>query len=242
MAQEGVYSAHLKCCTYTPFLSNFILGEIIVGRPKWYSHYSKSAEERRRFLPIGFFPDPEYRSKHKYMPSTDFGRREDLICPFLDTNLHCSIWQERNSACSSFHCKSSYGNLGMKFWRSYYEFFNYLEMNFAQLAMLEMGFDWEEVLDNLYWYEVQRVEEPNPYLNDSNYKRAWAHWNKKQKLYFAKCWQWFNNLDKQEFWKLLDEQGMTYFESLSRDLGCVISSSCQKLPKDNKRSLPSLNP
>ncbi len=95
------FSSQVKCCTYEPFLPNYLLGAMI--QEKGFEFFDQTFNKASGVLmPIGYFPSFELKNKLENNPKL-FGQSTDVRCHFY-LNGQCSIWPYRGSQCRSYFC------------------------------------------------------------------------------------------------------------------------------------------
>ncbi len=104
------FNERTKCCTHHPQLANYLVGRALrrndAGSER-IRERMKNPEGRTR---LGLQPPTSYQTRYEATRASGFGRDDALICPFRSqAPLSCSIWQDRNSTCRTWFCKSSKG-------------------------------------------------------------------------------------------------------------------------------------
>lgn len=144
------FRADLKCCTYHPFLPNYVAGEILEQpasvTPQSLQVVRDKILHRRYALPIGLVAPLSFQIPfHQRIPE-DFGQREDWLCPYYDkTRRNCGIWRHRNSTCITYFCKSSYAQAGQEFWLALKSYLLFLEVEISAHCARVAGFSADEV-------------------------------------------------------------------------------------------------
>lgn len=111
------YLPALKCCTYFPNLTNFLVGRVLRD-PDTAEGAARlrAAITRRAATPLGVHPSPSHTARYSAR-AMRFGRDEALRCPYLDGDK-CSVWRHRNSVCQTFFCKIDGGVPAASVWTS----------------------------------------------------------------------------------------------------------------------------
>lgn len=116
-------SAEWKCCTYRPFIANFLAGNAMLSfdfTPELFSDWD--------FLITGIAPNMKYRKHFFKKGKWGFGSDATLLCSFYDKKSGgCQIWQSRPAVCRTFFCKSTYHEAGAFYWNKAEEFSWHLE-------------------------------------------------------------------------------------------------------------------
>lgn len=178
------YDARLKCCTYYPFLPNYLVGAILTEasdaglETEGSSRIRGLIRERRFTLPIGVCAPPGYQEKFNATRSEAFGRDPELLCPFyIFKTGQCGVWRHRGHECATFFCTSSYGQRGESFWHEVRNLLHYTEMYLSQEAMLFKGFSSSEIDTNLTFIR-QPPEQPSGAAWQTGalgWSQIWAH-------------------------------------------------------------------
>ena len=217
MVEKTIYLAHLKCCTYHPFLPNYSVGAILNDNKQGAKILKKKIARREFTLPLGMMPSWHYRQKHKYKEGSDFGCMDDLLCPFFNSlSGGCHIWQQRSSACAAFHCESDRGDKGRDYWQQFNEAFYYVEMALSQDFLLHLGYDWEEVEEQLSYLEnsAHNVDSLKA-LSFKSYRRLWRHYAGREKVFYEECFEYLLSLDVQGVSQILGLEGVCKVNSLN---------------------------
>ena len=102
-----------KCCTYIPWIPNFLAGKILENQVAVFESYWDRADVR----PQGVWPDPDFVAE--YHPSSPFfGRNLKWRCPYFleQEGGLCGIWENRNGRCATWFCKHLRGQISHNFW------------------------------------------------------------------------------------------------------------------------------
>jgi hypothetical protein len=110
------FSPDAKCCTYVPYLVNFLTGRSLLGP----GQASVSARIARRSgvtpLALGMSHADIQRVAGE---RSQFGRSQVVVCPHFDHDTKgCGIWQTRNAVCSTWFCKHDRGAVSLRFWQA----------------------------------------------------------------------------------------------------------------------------
>lgn len=146
-----------KCCTYKPFIANFLVG-----------HIGEQLEEfdlsEWDFTICGIAPNLKYRKQFKGKSGWGFGTDATLLCSFYNKKSGgCSIWKNRPGVCRTFFCKSSYFEEGQAYWKSAEELTWMLEWVLLEDFLFEEG------------WTVDEVGEVKAYLNESAIEKKTAY-------------------------------------------------------------------
>lgn len=185
------FSRDTKCCTYYPFLSNYLIGGALAsGEFKTVQILKELILNRQWALPIGFVAPPTYQIKFLNKTVDDFGRRNDLLCPFYSSG-QCMVWAWRDSQCSTYFCgyDDSFGETHwLKKQFDLYEVEKYL----SQSCMLQKGFLLDEVEFNLSWIKLTNESKyPSGYQIEATlWAKFWQHYQDQIEQYYIECYRW----------------------------------------------------
>jgi Fe-S-cluster containining protein len=189
MVHEGQFKAQVKCCAYYPDIPNFMAGAILQQKGAAARVIETRLQSALQVSPLGVKAPAEYVGN--FRAQAHFGIRPDLICPFFQPETdNCGIWNLRPSTCTTYFCKSSYGEAGQQFWQNLDRFLGFIEMSLSQHALLAKGFIWPEI-------EAMLEERES----------GWAHWSHAPTELFAQCWLWVQALNPTEMRDLITGEG-----------------------------------
>lgn len=211
-AENGSYKEHLKCCTFEPFLPNYLVGAILKSSLFGKKALVEKIKQKKCSLPIGVRV-PWVFQKELHENPTDFGNREDWLCSYYDRTLNqCGIWKYRGSVCTSFYCQSSYQEKGIEFWRLFAEYMNLVEMGLAQEVLVHMDFSSRQIdqmLGALRWSSSCLLEKE---WDISQTREIWQDRFEQQEEFYEQCYkfvcgqissEWARNLDRNMLDKVL---------------------------------------
>lgn len=223
------YKKNLKCCTFHPFLPNFAVGALLnlqqnlqlnLNSESSINNSKKSSgiaaienkiANKEFNLPLGILAPFEYQFKFLNKEETDFGNDESLLCPYYDRiDNQCSIWQYRGVVCTSFYCRSDYGQNGLKFWAVLSDYLSYVEMALAEECLVQLDFSPRDLSDQLMYlnkFEFEANEVSQTTIDNTNYKLLWNAYADKPEFY-KKCFSLVENLNRSEFKVILGQQGL----------------------------------
>lgn len=195
-AMSPKYEKHLKCCTFEPYLPNYIVGEIL-SYDDQYPEVRKKLKDRirrREFtLPLGVVPNFKFQIEFNNRQPTDFGKRQDWICPYYDTGAErCYIWRLRGSVCTSFYCKSNRGERGLKYWDQVKEYLSLVEMTLAEELLVDRGFSPRQISEQLGYFNKKigsEFEKKQTALNGSEWKKVWDGYDDDVEGFYIECFK-----------------------------------------------------
>lgn len=221
---EIYYEAHLKCCTYFPFLPNYVVGAILsqesLVAPSAVQSLRRKIERREYSLPLGLVAPPKYQVPFNHRGKNEFGRREDWLCPYFNhEQQNCGIWRHRGAVCTSFYCKSSYGAQGIHFWEGVSNYLTYVEMALMEEALVMLDFSPRQISDLLNYlnrFEATKTELKTSCLSEKKARDLWNGYYQDQEGFFKKSFQIVSELDRKSFHELLGDTGQQLEENLRK--------------------------
>jgi len=216
---EIFYEPDLKCCTYYPFLPNYVVGAILSGEdtsktlaaPSALQSIRDKIETRQYSLPLGLVAPPSYQVPFNHRGKNEFGRREDWLCPYFNhQDQNCGIWRYRGAVCTSFYCKSSYGQKGIQFWDQISNYLTYVEMALMEESLVMLDFSPRQISDLLGYLnrqEATKLEMKSAVMPEKKARKLWNGYFDDQEGFFKKSFQIVAELDRKAFKELLGETG-----------------------------------
>lgn len=206
------YDENLKCCTYYPFMPNYLIGSALQDlNPAVYKTLSKIIDERSYSLPIGFAAPVRYQVMFSQRKPHEFGNREDWLCPYYDRGLNqCGIWKHRGAVCSTFYCKSSYGKAGLNFWNELSDYLTYVEMALLEESLVMLDFSPRQIVDLLEYLNRKSgsaSELRNWKLPEKKARQLWNGYYDEQEKFFKKTFEIVSGFKNDTFTELLGEMG-----------------------------------
>ena len=207
------YKSNLKCCTFHPFLPNYAVGGLLLQTEKTVGieKIENKIKTREFCLPLGILAPYDYQLKFLSKDETDFGNRADLLCPYFDKNQNqCSIWMYRGVVCTSFYCRSDYGQNGLKFWAVFSDYLSYVEMALAEECLVQLDFSPRDMSDQLMYlnkHDFDGVEQSQLVIQPEVDKKLWNGYEDKFEFY-KKCFNIVQSLNRQQFKEIIGQQGL----------------------------------
>lgn len=205
------YNPKLKCCTYYPFIPNYLVGALLSEElGEWTAAINiikKLIRDRRYTLPIGLCAPPGYQNLFREKTLHDFGNREDLLCPFYKIQTGgCSIWKFRGHECATFFCVSSYGQKGEEFWQGTREYLFNIEMELSQDCMMNKGYTPQETEENLNYIKRTDSDQNTSFaMTAVEWSKTWVHHQDNIEEYYKACFKFVIN-NKSGIKKSLNER------------------------------------
>lgn len=216
------FSPNTKCCTYHPWIPNYLVGSILSDKDSTngQNKISDIIQKRVGTFPTGIFAPRDYSALYQRGRELGFGRSEALLCPFYESPAgSCSIWKHRDAVCSTFFCKTISGNAGRAFWESVKTYLSHAERALAIAAVLDLcGSEGAAVIDRTMSRQFESgpltVEDLDRTVSASTYKESWSKWVGRESTFFQKCFNFVKNLSASEFKSLMGAEGRLKWESL----------------------------
>lgn len=206
-----LYEENLKCCTFVPFIPNFAVGGILTEKLDGYRIVEEFIDENRFALPLGLFPDFDYQYRFNHKKQKDFGNREDLLCHYYDRQKNrCSIWEFRGVVCTTFFCRSDYGQAGQNLWTEVNNYLSYVEMALAEDCLVMKDFSPRDISDQLVFLnkrEFTKKEKTQKTIAEKDLKPFWNGYKNPKQFYMA-CYELAQKQDRHSFKEILGEQGL----------------------------------
>ena len=225
------YRKDLKCCTFEPYLPNYLIGALLTkekpGSPAIQVIENK-IEKRRYSLPVGMLAPIRYQVAFNHRNETDFGNREDWLCPYYNRETNnCNVWRNRGAVCTTFFCKSSYGKKGMGFWAELNDYLTYVEMALMEDALVHLDFSPRQISDCLAYFnrfDGTKKELSKDSMDLVTAKKLWNGYFDEQKEFFVKTYLLVKDLDRKHFAEALGFQGEQLTEKLYKKMKLVEKS------------------
>lgn len=188
------FNPQTKCCTYVPYLANFLIGRIlqepdatkVPGRNLLQERLAKKIA----LTPLGLGRGAEFFEAYpQAVDAGEFGQDLGLRCPYY---LHeqgglCGVWQHRNAVCATWFCKHERGEPGMLFWRSVQELFSLAEKQLAFWCMQKVNPSTEALTHLNFPQEQESVSLYERELSEADYRLIWGDWWGREASYFVEC-------------------------------------------------------
>jgi len=201
-----------KCCTYTPTLSNFMAGAILVDpAPSLTTGKASLAARLSKGLgvgPLAILPPPAYKLLYRHSQSA-FGRNSTLQCPHLDTAQGtCSIWPYRDPTCVTWFCKHLRGKISQSFWKALRIFLDAVTKELSLWCLLQLNIG-EEALALLGVRREDGITSENLQSNEldgrcdaDTARKTWGRWWQRETAFYAECARLVSDLDFNEVEKI----------------------------------------
>ena len=214
------YRPDLKCCTFHPFLPNYLIGALLSDSSATEAHkiFKGKISRREYALPIGMVAPIKYQVEFNNRDEHEFGQREDWLCPYYNKEKqNCNVWRHRGVVCTTYFCKSSYGKLGEQFWEKLSNYIWYVESALLEEALVMMDFSPRQVMTLLDYHnrnEGSAAEKKTNFLPEAKAKDLWNGYYDDQEGFYKKTFEIISGLDKKSFHELLGDMGQSLEEEL----------------------------
>ena len=207
------YKSTIKCCTFHPYMPNFAVGGLLQLKTDTVGiqNLRKKIIEREFAFPIGLMAPFDYQFKFLNKDESDFGNDENLLCPYYDRlKNQCSVWQYRGVVCTSFFCRSDYGQNGLKFWAVLSDYLSYVEMALAEECLVQLDFSPRDLSDQLEFLNKREFEQGETEQRKLSVETDMALWNGySDKIeFYQKCFAIVQKLDRTQFREIIGQQGL----------------------------------
>lgn len=210
--QKPFYKPNLKCCTFEPFLPNFLVGGILNDPDLSYAHQLIRGKIRLNefVLPIGLVAPLAYQIQFYESKKSLFGQNADFICPYYEPTLGtCEIWQYRGNVCTTFICESSYGKEGHLFWNHLGDLLSLTEQVLMEEALVNLDFSPRQVSEMFQFLNVTKGTQKDRVkwsLSPAEMKYFWNGYEDPEAFYL-KTFALAQEISHKEFNTILGETG-----------------------------------
>ncbi|NUN06766.1 MAG: hypothetical protein HUU57_13510 [Bdellovibrio sp.] len=207
------YRPDLKCCTFHPFLANYMVGALFYEESSTEAHriFRDKIARREYALPLGMVAPVQYQVQFNNRSEGEFGQREDWLCPYYNKQTqNCNVWRNRGVVCTTFFCKSSYGKTGLKFWEKLSNYLWYVELALLEEALVMLDFSPRQVMTLLDYhnrFDGTAAEKKTRVIPEALAKDLWNGYYDDQEGFYKKAYDVVANIDKKSFHEMIGEQG-----------------------------------
>lgn len=209
-----VYDPTLKCCTFEPFVPNYLAGGLFneASRfPNGVTALRKKIANREYALPIGLLPSVRFQVEFNQREKGDFGNRPDWICPYFQKDTqNCGIWKYRGTVCTTFFCQSDHGARGQRFWGHLSDLLAYVEMALMEETLVELDFSPRQVsacVDYLNRQEGRPEELLSHALEAKKWKELWNGYDSGIEEFYKKCHAKVLSWDRERVEEIMGDWG-----------------------------------
>jgi hypothetical protein len=223
------YRPDLKCCTYEPFLPNYLVGALLSStqtHPSARQALLHKIEINSYALPIGMVASPRFQIRFNRRKANEFGQREDWLCPyFVKENQNCGVWKYRGAVCTTYYCQSSFGVMGTEFWKQMSDYLTYVEMALMEEALVQLDFSPRQISDCLGYLNRQkqtRAEAQSDVMPEAVARKIWNGYFEDRVGFYKKTYDIVKSLSESQFREALGELGDEIEGSLMESLQEVL--------------------
>lgn len=209
-----------KCCSYHPYLSNFICGAILSedGQYQGQEKILEKISKRLGVTPYGIIPPLSYLTEKQVLDSPDFWLKpqyllEKQLCPFYDGSS-CSIWSYRDHLCSTYFCSSIGGLSGKKFWMTVNEYLKLMQTVLERYSMISVGWLAHLIIPEPLSSKEIFWEDKNGVVFEDNYKKLWGDWIGREADFYKSCYKIISSTDENTFKQLSGRNGETLLSKI----------------------------
>ena len=196
------FKPDLKCCTYEPYLPNYLVGAIFAdpdpALEEGRRRLRKKIAERTGITPERIAP-PRKKTLLATMAADSgfFGRSYAIVCPYLDGEKGlCTVWRHRESVCSTYYCKYVHGGIGFAFWRSLKEYLGYVEIGLSRWAAKDIDSTVTEPTLRRGELSLEDLEDRPP--SDASYETYWREWVGREEEFYVESFKRVSALTKED--------------------------------------------
>jgi hypothetical protein len=215
------YKPDLKCCTFEPYLPNYLVGAIFESNSTSAAarnEMQNKIAKRTGSLPIGMTAPISYQVEFNKRKPKDFGNREDWLCPYFNRELqNCGIWKYRGAVCTTYYCQSNFGKKGLEFWEQLNDYLTYVEMALMEEILVHLDFSPRQISDCLVYLnrkEATKAEMSTTSIDLATSKKLWNGYFNEQEEFFRKTFHMAKDFDRKRFQEALGEIGHEIQEKL----------------------------
>lgn len=200
----------LKCCTYRPFIANFLVGGFANSQA-----FDETLLNEWDFLILGLTPNIRYRKHFAKKGKWGFGTDATLLCTFFQKQSgQCKIWESRPTVCRTFFCKSSYAEAGAYYWKTSEEWTWLLEWVLLEDFLHHQGWTLEEVGHAKEYLKDDKITQQKTWPEEFFLKDL-----QKAKQFYSEARQYVDDLGESAVMDLLGVKGRTMYQELLAQKG-----------------------
>lgn len=207
------YSPDTKCCTYHPYLPNFLVGGLLadgdLDADEGRHRIRQKIGERVGVTPMGISAPVEYSRWYVQFATGGFGVTRSKLCPYHDSpSGNCTVWKFRGAVCATYFCKPVAGTFGNTFWDRFRDYMIYVQDVLAAHVLEETNWD-PAVLRE--WNERKQYSSETPV---APYESTWGDWSGREEEFFVRAYRIVSEINPAEFLALSGAKG----QSLVKDV------------------------
>ena len=182
---QRFFSPKTKCCTFKPIVPNYLVGGILTeSKTKIHSY----VELGKKITPLGYFPSTQELQDYADIIPDKFGIEESVQCELLE-NGNCSIWQHRNSICSTYFCHYFKGIHGKQFWEDVRDFLQFIEETISSYCGYTLGIPNHYLKQSTtnFFINVQEATQNQSPTTPLTSADMWGRWENRKADFFIEC-------------------------------------------------------
>jgi len=198
-AGRTFFDPEVKCCSYTPELPNFLVGQAFAADPNFTSDGALSLRARiadaDAVTPLGLGRAPSLSLEYGAVGKDVFGKARKWRCPHFvaGDGGQCSIWQSRNAVCATWFCKHVRGEVGKAFWDDIRRFLSLVEVELALWCVntSSLAQEWQRLAVAFGFSgsaQPLQAELERPSVGSHSHP-DWGAWAGQIEDYYIECWQ-----------------------------------------------------
>ncbi|MCB9688756.1 MAG: hypothetical protein H6735_27195 [Alphaproteobacteria bacterium] len=114
---DAVFVSPTRCCTYHPRLASFLAGRALRRGGVGAERIRQRLRNPDGVSELGIVPPTGTRERWAGRTAQVFGRDPSFACPYwVEGPLGCSIHEDRDAVCRTWHCKVVTGQRGQVAW------------------------------------------------------------------------------------------------------------------------------
>lgn len=206
------YRPDLKCCTFDPWVPNFMVGAMLEDQTLSQAGHRAIARKLSSIeecTPLGFRASTDFQRRFLRKDEHEFGNREDWLCPYFDReNQNCGIWRHRGNVCISFFCQSDAGTKGLRFWEEFGDLLHLIELSVMEECLVQLDFSPRQLSELLPLIDRQThmMHRRLPAITPAEFKKMWNHYDDPAE-FFRKCYRIAAALSPREIREVVGEAG-----------------------------------
>ena len=190
-ADRDAVTFTVKCCTYQPWMHNFLAGGVLLdANPdavRGRGTIERLIDARDGVSALGV-RTAEWRLKVGREKPDTFGRSRALLCPhYQEEGGTCGVWRHREATCSTWFCKHERGAVGLRFWDALRLLLECLEQALARHCALELELGpeaLEALSSSTRGPDFAELFGPP---TDEVWRQRWGRWAGRERDFFRRC-------------------------------------------------------
>ena len=202
------FSADYKCCTFTPFMPNYLIGGVFSDSSKdidfGMKALAKRIKNKQGVTPHGVFTSKKTELLYKSGGLNVFGKSDYFICPCYNLKTRgCGIYNYRAATCSTYFCKYEKGKDGALFWEFFHSLISKVENKLIKYTLLKQNYSLlniNSVFDNYHnKRDLLQKEDIEDTYNSDYYNSIWDKWKGYEIDFYKECYEIVKKMTKEDF-------------------------------------------